>query len=272
VLRRIPAGTFIMGSPEDELGRWDHREKPREVTLTQDYYIGVFPITQRQWYQVMGNWPGRFTNPEERDTRALERIRFDAIRGSKAGAEWPQSHAVDAASFMGRLRERTGLSRLDLPTEAQWEYACRAGTDTALNTGKDLTDLASCPNLDVAGRYKANAGFVDGRHYPGKDTSAEHGTSKVGSYMPNAWGLYDMHGNVWEWCLDWYEPFHAETVDPVGAELGLTRVLRGGRWNSDVRECRAAYRYYFPCPSVQVIDGGFRIAMQGQEADNDNQH
>ena len=180
VLRKIEAGTFVMGSPEDEVGREDD-EKQHEVKLTKEFYIGVFEVTQKQWELVSGDFPSGFNNPKYRDARPVETVNYNDIRGAVEGAKWPASDNVDATSFLGRLRLRTGKA-FDLPTEAQWEYACRAGTVTALNNGKILTEV---------GRCKANSG--DGLR--NGDTAV--GTAKVGSYLPNAWGLYDMHGNVW---------------------------------------------------------------------------
>ena len=146
---------------------------------------------------------------------------------------------MDAESFLGILRAKTGLP-FDLPTEAQWEYACRAGTETALNSGKNLTDKYECPNMAAVGRYWYNGG-EEGLVDTSCDTSA--GTAAVGSYLPNAWGLYDMHGNVWELCLDWdgsYDP--GDAVDPVGPASGSYRVLRGGGWGRYAQYCRSAGR------------------------------
>ena len=119
VLRKIPAGTFTMGSPENELGRYSD-ETQHQVTLTKDFYVGVFEVTQKQWELVMGVWPSYFYNASYRDSRPVERVSYDDIRGSGVGSGWPASSAVDTESFLGRLRTKTGLD-FDLPTEAQWE-------------------------------------------------------------------------------------------------------------------------------------------------------
>ncbi len=234
-LRRIPKGTFMMGAPEDELGRFV-RETPHKVTLTQDYFIGVFECTQKQWNLVMGNNSSRY----KADGRPVDSKDFDSIRGtsSTAGAGWPEyGHSVDATSFMGKLRAKTGLI-FDLPTEAQWEYACRARTTTALNSGKDLTYLnEKDAAMDEVGRYLFNESEGKGGY------SSKH--TKVGSYLPNAWGLYDMHGNVQEWCLDWwYNSGYGSdaVVDPYGPETGVLRVLRGGGWNRPPQLCRSAFK------------------------------
>jgi formylglycine-generating enzyme required for sulfatase activity len=260
VMRRIPAGTFMMGAAPNELGGRDN-ETQREVTLTKDFYIGVFPVTQRQWEKVMGNWPSYFSNQAYRDSRPVERVSYHDIRedpdNSAISPNWPQSSQVHGDSFMGKLRARTGLTTLDLPTEAQWEYACRAGTTTALNSGKNLTGTGSCPNVSEVGRYRHNhpGGYSDNQ-----DVSTDGGTAKVGSYLPNEWGLYDMHGNVWEWCLDWYESYHAPTMDPVGAASWVWRVFRGGGWYYSADSCRSACRLAFD-PDHRTDICGFRLAL-----------
>ena len=263
-LRKIPAGTFIMGSPEDEVGRSSRLERlemvQHEVTLTQDFYIGVFECTQRQWELVMGSNPSEYKG----DCRPVETVSYNKIRGTgeQAGAGWPEyGHAVDSTSFMGKLQAKTGLT-FDLPTEAQWEYACRAGTTTALNSGKNLTSIDQDAAMDEVGRYFFNTS-------DGKGGYSEHTT--VGSYLPNAWGLYDMHGNVYEWCLDWepnpYEPCGTTpVVDPVGALSGNFRITRGGAWHSQyfvnaacgAQYCRSASRFD-PNPRVGKDYYGFRV-------------
>ena len=247
-LRKIPAGTFMMGSPEDEVGR-DTDETQHEVTLTQDYYMGVFECTQKQWELVMGSNPSSYQG----DCRPVEYVSYNTIRGTgaQAGAGWPTyGHAVDASSFMGKLQAKTGLV-FDLPTEAQWEYACRAGTITALNSGKNLTNTGQDDAMDEVGRYSYNKS-------DGKGGYSKHTT--VGSYLPNAWGLYDMHGNVWEWCLDWYNGSYgiAAVSDPVGPNTGSYRVKRGGSWGYGASYCRSAFRGN-STPSNYSSDYGFRV-------------
>ncbi|NMB21748.1 MAG: formylglycine-generating enzyme family protein [Firmicutes bacterium] len=252
VLRRIPAGTFIMGSPEDEIGR-KGAETQHQVTLTKDFYAGVFEVTQMQWERVMGTWPSYFTNASCRDSRPVEQVSYEDIRGSGAGAGWPGSNAVDEDSFLGKLRARTDLV-FDLPTEAQWEYACRAGTTTALNSGNNLTAKAECPNMAAVGRYKGNSGTSEA------DSNTTVGSAKVGSYLPNQWGLYDMHGNVSEWCLDrWQNDLgSSDQIDPPGAASEFHLVLRGGCWNYSAGYCRSAYRY-MNSPSSRGSNLGFRL-------------
>ncbi len=239
VLRKIPAGSFTMGTREG-----DYPNAPssglREVVFTNAVWAGVFEVTQRQWELVKGSRPSYFKNETCYETRPVERVNYEALRGKANGALWPASGEVDADSFFGVLRERTGDSTFDLPTEAQWEYACRAGRETALNCGSNLVNRVSDPVLDTVARY----GF--GSVAPSSTWGLEKGTAAVGSFLPNDWGLYDCHGNVWEWTLDWYEDALGTTTatNPPGpaSSRANTRILRGGGWNAEARECSAGWR------------------------------
>ena len=249
VLSKINAGKFTMGGPENELGR-QKNEVQHEVSLTQPLYAGVFEVTQKQYELVTGNDPSLYKG----DARPVERVSYNMLRGTDKGAAWPSNNEVDEESFFGILRAKTGLN-FDLPTEAQWEFACRAGTVTALNSGKNLTDTRNCPNMSEVGFYYFNGGGD-------KDEYGNIiGTSEVGLYLPNAWGLYDMHGNVYEWCLDW-DGKHVDSAvtDPKGPESGDLRMLRGGGLYSKAFCCRSAYRWS-QLASATFGDYGFRVFL-----------
>ena len=175
---------------------------------------------------------------------AVEKVSYDDICG--ADRPWPANADVTAGSFLGRLRAKTGLTGFDLPTEAQWEYACRGGTTTALNSGKDLTAAKGpCPNMDEVGWYEKNSGGT---------------THPVGGRRPNAWGLYDMHGNVLEWCRDWCGSYGGDATDPVGPVGGEKRVCRGGSWSFSASSCRSACQHCGESHyQFRVI--GFRLAF-----------
>lgn len=229
VLRRIEKGS-ISGINSGIRGA------ASSITIDQPYYIGVFEVTSAQ-YALMKGGSG--------DTRPQRCISYNMLRGTSAGALYPDSMAVDATSVIGILRTKTGLTTLDLPTEAQWEYACRAGTTSDYNNGGSTeADLATL------GRYKGNQNDGRGGYSDGAAVTT------VGSYAPNRWGLYDMHGNVEEWCLEWYYKRDS-------------RVLRGGNWRNDADNCRSGLRYGGD-PSINYgydlssnmshfIYGGFRL-------------
>ena len=273
VLRLIPPGTFVMGSPTTEPGHEADTagsEVQHAVAITKPFYIGVFEITQKQYKNVMNN-----ANPSmyKDDYRPVEKVTYNNIRGTANVTthlyDWPHNSDVDLQnSFMGKLRAKcreknpsTGewepVSGLfDLPTEAQWEYACRAGTTTPFNNDEPCannTDLAT--QLKKLGRYKDNKSDNKGGF------NVAH--TVVGSYASNAWGLYDMHGNIYEWCLDWHkvdvQNIETPSVDPVGASNGTDRVLRGGCWDSSSHGTRSAYRGGV-LPSTVYQYMGFRLS------------
>ena len=244
----------MMGCPDNEIGRNVYEEAQHQVMLTRDYYVGVFQCTQRQYELVTGYNPSGFKGA----TLPVEGVSYNILRGKGIGSKWPDDFRVNADSFFGLLQARTGLP-LDLPTEAEWEYACRAGTTTALNSGKNLTAAGGrCPNLDALGWYYENS------------TGTTH---PVGLKKPNAWGLYDMHGNVFEWCLDWSTAYHYTTAcaaveDPLGPSLRELRyyerfrVLRGGSWKDSAMDCRSA-RASNIMPFLRIQDYiGFRVALR----------
>ena len=262
VLRMIQPGTFTMGCEATEVGYCGYEAVPHEVTISQPFYMGVFQVTQRQWELVMGTRPSYFSNATYYKTRPVEQVSWNKIRGNSSTYNWPNVKTVDSTTFVGKLRAKSGLDGFDLPTEAQWEYACRAGTTTALNSGKNLTSTSSDANMNEVGRYGYNSGYYPNYSYSSSSTTSQ-GTAAVGSYLPNEWGLYDMHGNVWEWCLDWYvsrSGFTSAAVsDPVGPASGSHRVLRGGSWYNYAQYCRSAPRYYDYGPSVSGNYDGFRL-------------
>ena len=257
VLRRILPGTFMMGCETTEVGYTGYEAVPHEVTISQPFYMGVFEVTQKQYELVTGNNPSYYKG----DARPVEYVSWNTIRGNASTYNWPSSSNVDTSTFMGKLRAKTGINTFDLPTEAVWEYACRAGTMTAFNSGMNMTSQDQDSAMDEVGRYGYNNGYRGGSK-DGKGGCPDCHTS-VGSYLPNAWGLYDMHGNVWEWTLDWYQlrsSFSSEAVkDPVGPASGSYRVQRGGSWCQIAQYCRSAYRNnYYPSDS-SGSDIGFRL-------------
>jgi formylglycine-generating enzyme required for sulfatase activity/ferric-dicitrate binding protein FerR (iron transport regulator) len=271
VMRHLPptgAAGFQMGAPKDELGWWLNEER-HTVALTKGFYIGLYEVTQQQWQQVMGDlrpWPAYFANPAYRAARPVERVSYYDIRENGAlneddpSVNWPVNDLVNAESFIGRLRLKTEMAGFDLPTEAQWEYACRAGTVGALNDG---TPNLKAPNSDARltalARYQTSGNVFGGA--PSADCALDKGTAAVGSFKPNAWGLYDMHGNVWEWCLDWGSVYcgSAKVEDPVGALFGAGRVMRGGGWNNPAIRSRSAARATAIEPSLRNYNFGFRL-------------
>jgi formylglycine-generating enzyme required for sulfatase activity len=209
----IPAGKFMMGSPASEKGR-SIVETQHEVTLTKPYYMGKYEVTQEQWEAVMGDNPSK-------------------IKGEKfpvTNISWKDCH-----EFIKKLNEKTN-GEYRLPTEAEWEFACRAGTTTAYSFGGKIT-----PKDAIYGASGIRAPAV------------------IGSYKPNTFGLYDMHGNVGEWCEDWFKELPQGTaIDPKGPAMSNGRVLRGGSfwWESTVR---SSSRSNFP-PTSRNFDFGFRLA------------
>ena len=226
----IPAGKFLMGSPATEKER-SPNETQHEVTLTQGFRMGVHEVTQAQYEQVMGKNPSHFKGA----TLPVETVSYD-----------------DALAFCQKLSdlpaEKAAGRKYRLPTEAEWEYCCRAGTSTPFHFGNELNGTqANCDGNNPYGTTK-------------KGPYLEK-TSPVGSYPANAWGLYDMHGNVWEWCQDWYGDYPKQSVtDPRGPEVGSFCVNRGGSWIYEAALCRSAYRYWND-PSLRGSWLGFRLAL-----------
>ncbi len=227
VLKRVEAGSFIMGE--------DQSDESHRVTLTKAFYMGLFEVTQKQWELVMGSNPSRFSG----DAKPVERVSYDDIRGASEGSQWPATDAVDDSSFLGKLRAKTGLD-VDLPTEAQWECVCRAGTTTIYSYGDS-----------------ANGDYM---WYSGNTSQ----TQEVGTKKPNPWGFYDMHGNVWEWCLDWYGAL-SYGADPVGPDSASKRVQRGDSWYSNYELSYESYwRFgqYDDHGGGSAGDFGFRLVSR----------
>lgn len=225
--RWCPAGMLTMGQGDKEVN----------VELTVGFWLGETEVSQVQWLNLMGTkpWQGR-QRLKEGDDYAASLIRHD-----------------DAVAFCERLTtQERNAGRLprgwkySLPTEAQWEYACRAGTQTAYSFGDSKSKLSEYAWW--------GAGFPDG------NAKNERYPHPVGKKKPNAWGLYDMHGNVWEWCSDWYSDKVPGGRDPVGPGSGSNRVIRGGSWTANAATCVSANRFYYN-PGLGNLAQGFRIAI-----------
>jgi formylglycine-generating enzyme required for sulfatase activity len=223
----ISPGSFVMGSPEHEPGR-SADETPHQVTLARGFWIQTVPITQRAWQSVMGANPSRFQD-EDADL-PLE------------NASW-----FDSQRFIERLNT-LDKHTYRLPTEAEWEYACRAGSTAPCPAGEVMELYCGYDeNLDSLGWYCGNSGRT---------------THPAGQKNPNPWGLYDMLGNVFEWCQDWYAEYPpAPQQDPIGPITGPGRVIRGGSWFSNARNCRSASRFSRPPDSKSDLVG-FRLIRE----------
>jgi formylglycine-generating enzyme required for sulfatase activity len=252
-LRWIQPGRFSMGSPADEPGRYDQEGPVHEVTIGAGFWLFDTPCTQALWQAVMGKNPSSFKSAD----RPVETVSFD-----------------DVQSFLTRINAAMPGLELSLPSEAQWEYACRAGTRDATYAGPMvILGDNNAPVLDAIAWYGGNSGRgfglkngADSSQWPGKQYPHERaGTRPVALKAPNPWGLYDMLGNVWEWCLDHW---HASYVDApsdgsawldTGPGSAADRVVRGGSWRVLARVVRAAVRGHGG-PAVRVDDLGFRCA------------
>ena len=220
----------MMGSPSGESGR-ESDETQHKVYLTQDFYLGKFEVTQEQWQAVMGSNPSYFKG----DKRPVEKVSYeDALKF----CEWLNNNGRAPAGW-----------KFTLPTEAQWEYACRAGT---------TTPFSYCSRSDTS-----RMNFDGNYPYGGASTGTyRQSTVEVGSLgYRNAFGLYDMHGNVWEWCLDYYSSnFYRDGARDPLCTTGSSRVLRGGSWYSSAQYCRSASRGSSP-PALRSYGVGFRLAL-----------
>lgn len=254
-MRWIPPGTFRMGSPADEPGR-DEDEGPQHlVTLTGGFWLADTPCTQELWQAVMGDNPSEYVSAR----RPVERVSWQVITGG----------------FLPRLNERCPGLEATLPTEAQWEYACRAGTVAATYAGPmDILGLNNAPVLEEIAWYGGNSGVGyelgrgwDSSDWPEKAHAHERtGTRIVAEKRASQWGLFGMLGNVYEWCLDGMREYSGSPCeDPLGpTEVGSERVLRGGSWNAYARDVRASYRRRDRLSSAYE-NVGFRLS-RGQGA------
>ena len=253
-LRWIPPGTFWMGSPKDEPGHKEDEGPRHRVTLSQGFWLADAPCTQALWTQVMGRNPSRFqsrTEPWLSHLRPVEQVSWE-----------------DVQAFLQRLQEV--LPGAQLPTEAEWEYACRAGSETATYAGPvEILGEANAPALDDIAWYRGNSGVDyeldeawdssdwDEKQYPHERA----GTRVIRTKRPNAWGLYDMLGNVWEWCQDARRRTYGEArvTDPLRQNPGPERVIRGGSWHDPAGSCRAAFRGGDD-PGLRGVNLGFRVS------------
>ncbi|EEF62224.1 formylglycine-generating enzyme family protein [Pedosphaera parvula] len=232
----IPPGTFRWGSPTNEVDRQVWEGPQTAVTISRGYWMGKYLVTQGDYLALTGNNPSTFTtnNGYSDDlTRPVDRVFWS-----------------DATAYCAQLTQRERVAgRIGtncvyrLPTEAEWEYACRAWTSTRFSYGDD----PGYTNLTDYAWYKDNSGMM---------------THPVGQKLPNPWGLYDMHGNVWEWCQDWYGIYPGGiAVDPQGAVSGTAHVVRGGDWGSLAGDCRSAHRTGGSPPIFFILDFGFRVVL-----------
>ncbi len=220
---QIPAGEFLMGAAKNEAGAYDNEKPQHRVRITQPFYLGVYPVTQTEYQRVMGQNPSKF--------QADDRCPVEMV-------SW-----ADAVEFCSRLSAQEGVT-YRLPTEGEWEYACRAGSTWIWCFGDAKSVLAQ---------------------YAWYSESSNGSTHPVGQKKPNSWGLYDMHGNVWEWCADYWDANYYKqfsdkvAVDPAGPAGGSYRVNRGGSWIDDASYCRSAYRIRND-PGRRIVYFGFRLA------------
>jgi formylglycine-generating enzyme required for sulfatase activity len=241
----VQGGTFTMGSPAEELDRIS--DEIQHSVAVSGFYLAKSEVTQKEYRELRGGNPGEHSG----DDLPVESVTwFDAVRFCNARSEkegLTPAYVINGESVTWN-RAANGYR---LPTEAEWEYACRAGTTTPFNTGRTITDKEANINNSYGYNKDASGRVIGG--YRQKIIA-------VNSFSPNPWGLFDMHGNVGEWCWDWYGDYNAsERIDPAGAVSGVYRVVRGGGWNDFPKHARSAYRAATP-PNEGMYNIGFRVA------------
>ncbi len=247
----IPAGSFWMGSFEEEEGRFSDEGPEHRVRLTWPFYLGVFPVTQEEYVHITGENPSYYSDQGEgwNVVHSLDTRRFPVEM-----INWYMAERF-CRLLSGLPQERAARRRYRLPTEAEWEYACRAGISGAgpFHLGAGLSSHLA--NFDGREPYEAEVGPFLGRTCP------------VDTFPPNAFGLYDLHGNVSEWCADWFQSSYYDECpeeDPPGPATGENKVMRGGSWSDPGRFCRAAFRYDRP-PGERRREFGLRLVMEYDE-------
>ncbi|ULQ60431.1 formylglycine-generating enzyme family protein [Brucepastera parasyntrophica] len=251
----IPGGTFTMGSPADEFLR-ESDETRRQVTVAS-FYMDRYEVTQREYRQLMGNNPSSFQD----ETLPVENVTwYEAVRYCNARSEeegLAPAYTITGTGERPAVTWNREAGGYRLPTEAEWEYACRAGTITPFSTGAAISTNQ--------GNYYGTYPYTIEEHYFSQNRIAvgpgqyRGRTVAPGSLPPNPWDLYEMHGNVWEWCWDWYSDYDAADWDnPAGPASGNYKVNRGGGWNDFARHLRSAYRAAYP-PENRTFNIGFRL-------------
>lgn len=222
---KVKNGSFIMGSDSTEQDRQGDEGPKHQVTISEEFMIGQFEVSQLQWETIMGNNPSLFYRFPNSQHYPVERVSWNEIQ-----------------SFIAKLNTLQ-LGKFRLPTEAEWEYACRAGTTTRYSFG-------DAPHYLELNKY---AWFNPG---------SEGKSHERGSKQPNPWGLYDMHGSVWEWCQDWYDKYEGDHLtDPTGPSIGENKIIRGGSWFNEPEALRSANRHRQP-PDSKHTNNGFRLVME----------
>lgn len=253
-LVRIPKGKFVMGSPDSEEKRFQD-ETQHDVTISRDFYMGAMEVTQEQWKKVMGENPSQFKG---------DQLPVESINSELAISFCNKLSNMTAEKVAGRIYR--------LPTEAEWEYACRAGSKTSYCFGDNSVPLSDYDwYADNSGIVKLDSGAKfkmpeDIKEYMSwlKDNNCQ--THNVGQKKPNAWGLHDMHGNISEWCADYYDDYASRAeIDPKGPTEGSERVFRGGCWISGSSHCRSATRTRIN-PKQDSFLIGFRVVVDATEA------